>query len=101
MNLGYNAGADDRGPGLNVGAAVTRTDLSYDQRYLEYVPGTAANQAAFGTLTSIIYPQTPATYETPGAPYLLGGIGAVLLSLTTGWFLPETVTTRSEVARSQ
>lgn len=71
VNLGYNAGADDRGLGINVGAAVTRTDLSYDQRYLEYVPGTAASQAAFGTLSGILYPQTPATYETPGAPYLL------------------------------
>lgn len=71
VNVGYHAGADDRGLGVNVGAAVTRTDLSYDQRYLEYVPGTAANQTAFGTLTGILYPQMPATYETPGAPYLL------------------------------
>ncbi|TCP65633.1 TonB-dependent receptor [Sphingomonas sp. PP-CE-1G-424] len=70
-NLGYNAGAGDRGLGVNVGTAVTRTDLSYDQRYLEYVPGTAANQAAFGTLNGILYQRAPATYETPGTPYLL------------------------------
>lgn len=71
LNLGYNAGADDRGFGVNAGGAITRTDLSYDQRYLEYVPANAAGQAAFGTLSGILYPQMPATYETPGAPYLL------------------------------
>ncbi|OAN63911.1 TonB-dependent receptor [Sphingomonas sp. TDK1] len=71
VNLGYNAAAEDRGFGVNLGAAVTRSDVAYDQRYLEYVPGTAAGQASVGTLTGLIYPQKPATYETPGVPYLL------------------------------
>ena len=70
-NLGYNSGADDRGAGLNVGVATTRTDVGYDQTYLEYVPGTVAGQAAVGTLAGLLYPQRPATYETPGVPYLL------------------------------
>lgn len=71
VNLGYNSGADDRGFGVNVGAAVTRTDLSYDQRYVEYVAASAANQAKIGGLSGLIYPQMPATYETPGIPYML------------------------------
>ncbi|MDR6116280.1 MULTISPECIES: TonB-dependent receptor [unclassified Sphingomonas] len=70
-NLGYNSGADDRGAGLNVGVATTRTDVGYDQTYLEYVPGTVAGQAAVGTLAGLLYPERPATYETPGVPYLL------------------------------
>lgn len=71
LNLGYHATAEDRGPGFNAGAAITRTDLAYDQRYLEYVPANTASQTAFGTPSGILYPQTPATYETPGVPYLL------------------------------
>ncbi|VXC99800.1 TonB-dependent receptor [Sphingomonas sp. 8AM] len=70
-NLGFNASPQDRGFGVNVGAAVTRTDLSYDQRYREFVPGTAAGQQAVGGLGGIIYDQRPATYMTPGVPYLL------------------------------
>ena len=71
FNLGYNSRAEDRGLGVNVGAAATRTDLAYDQTNIEYVPGTAAGQAAVGTLTGLLYPQRPGTYETPGVPYLL------------------------------
>ena len=70
-NLGYNAGADDHGLGMNIGFAVTRTDVDYRQTYVEYVPGTAAGQTAIGTLTGLLHPQRPATYETPGVPYLL------------------------------
>lgn len=75
-NLGYNAGAEDRGLGVNIGVAATRTDVEYDQANLEYVPGTAAGQAAVGTLAGLIYPQRPATYATPGVPYLLIDRGA-------------------------
>ncbi|WP_445192603.1 TonB-dependent receptor [Sphingomonas sp. Tas61C01] len=71
VNLGVNAAASDRGFGANVGAAVTRTDLSYDQRYLEYVPGNAAGQTAIGSLRGIIYDQRPTPYLTPAVPYLL------------------------------
>ncbi len=71
VNLGANASAQDRGFGINVGAAVTRTDLSYDQRYVEYVPGTVAGQQAVGGLAPILYDQRPGTYMTPGVPYLL------------------------------
>ena len=71
VNLGVNAAAADRGFGANVGAAVTRTDLSYDQRYAEYVPGNAAGQTAIGSMRGIIYDQRPTTYLTPGVPYLL------------------------------
>lgn len=71
VNLGFNATADDRGFGANIGAAVTRTDLSYDQRYVEYVPATTAGQAAVGTLSGILYDQRPGTYLTPAVPYLL------------------------------
>lgn len=70
-DLGYNAGADDRGLGFNLGVAATRTDVDYDQTNVEYVPGTAAGQAAVGTLNGLIHAQRPATYETPGVPYLL------------------------------
>ncbi|MCU6454611.1 TonB-dependent receptor [Sphingomonas sp. A2-49] len=71
VNLGINAGAGDRGPGINVGAAATRTDLSYDQRYVEYVSASAAALSAIGTMRRIVYDQRPATYLTPGVPYLL------------------------------
>ncbi|MDQ1154381.1 TonB-dependent receptor [Brevundimonas sp. SORGH_AS_0993] len=71
VNMGFNAAADDRGFGANVGAAVTRTDLSYDQRYVEYVPATSAGQATIGTLTGIFYDKRPTAYLTPAAPYLL------------------------------
>ena len=71
VNLGFNTGIDDLGFGVNVGAAATRTDLSFDQRYTQYVGATTADQDRIGGLTGVIYPQRPATYETPGIPYLL------------------------------
>ena len=71
LNLGFNATADDRGLGANIGAAVTRTDLSYDQRYLEYVPATTTDQTTVGTLSGILYDKRPAAYLTPAVAYLL------------------------------
>lgn len=71
LNLGFNSSADDLGFGLNIGGAITRTDLSYDQRYQEWAAASTAAQAAIGGLSNIIYSQRPATYETPGVPYLL------------------------------
>ncbi|WP_125661121.1 TonB-dependent receptor [Sphingomonas sp. 2R-10] len=71
VNLGINATADDRGFGANVGAAVTRTDLSYDQRYTEYVPANVAGQVTAGTLRGILYEKTPTAYLTPAVRYLL------------------------------
>lgn len=71
VNLAANATAQDRGFGVNIGASVTRTDLSYDQRYQEWVPGSVAGQQAVGGLGAIIHSQRPATYMTPGVPYLL------------------------------
>lgn len=71
VNLGINATGDDRGFGANVGAAVTRTDLSYDQRYTEYVAANAAGLAAIGTMRGILYDKQPGAYLTPAVPYLL------------------------------
>ncbi len=71
VNLGINATADDRGFGANVGAAVTRTDLSYDQRYTEYVPANVAGQVTAGTLRGILYDKNPTAYLTPAVRYLL------------------------------
>lgn len=71
VNLGINATADDRGFGANVGAAVTRTDLSYDQRYTEYVPVNVAGQVTAGTLRGILYDKNPTAYLTPAVRYLL------------------------------
>ncbi|WP_162236472.1 TonB-dependent receptor [Sphingomonas sp. Leaf25] len=71
VNLGINATADNRGFGANVGAAVTRTDLSYDQRYTEYVPATVAGQVTAGTLRGILYDKNPTAYLTPAVRYLL------------------------------
>jgi TonB-dependent receptor len=71
VNLGINATADDRGFGANVGAAVTRTDLSYDQRYTEYVPASVSGQVAAGTLRGIFYDKGPTAYLTPAVRYLL------------------------------
>ena len=71
VNLGINATADDRGFGANVGAAVTRTDLSYDQRYTEYVPANVAGQVSAGTLRGILYDKNPTAYLTPAVRYLL------------------------------
>ncbi|WP_375421451.1 TonB-dependent receptor [uncultured Sphingomonas sp.] len=71
VNLGFNAAGADRGFGANIGAAVTQADLSYDQRYAEFVPATAAAQTVVGSLQGIIYDQRPTTYMTPGVPYLL------------------------------
>jgi TonB-dependent receptor len=71
VNLGINATGDDRGFGANVGAAVTRTDLSYDQRYTEYVAANAAGLAAIGTMRGILYDKRPGAYLTPAVPYLL------------------------------
>lgn len=71
VNLGIHATPEDRGFGVNLGGAVTRTDLSYDQRYVESVPGSTAGQQAIGGLGNIIYSQRPGTYMTPGVPYLL------------------------------
>ncbi|TCM02900.1 TonB-dependent receptor [Sphingomonas sp. PP-CC-3G-468] len=71
VNLGINATADDRGFGANVGAAVTRTDLSYDQRYTEYVPANVAGQVTTGTLRGILYDKNPTAYLTPAVRYLL------------------------------
>ncbi len=71
VNLGINATADDRGFGANFGAAVTRTDLSYDQRYTEYVPANVAGQAIAGTLRGILYDKNPTAYLTPAVRYLL------------------------------
>jgi TonB-dependent receptor len=71
VNLGINATADDRGFGANVGAAVTRTDLSYDQRYTEYVPASVSGQVTAGTLRGILYDKGPTAYLTPAVRYLL------------------------------
>lgn len=71
INVGINATADDRGFGGNVGAAVTRTDLSYDQRYTEYVSANAAGLATIGGVRGILYDKQPAAYLTPAVPYLL------------------------------
>lgn len=71
VNLGINATAQDRGLGLNLGGAVTRTDLSFDQRYRQYVSANAAGLAAIGTLSGIVHERRPATYLTPGVPYWL------------------------------
>jgi iron complex outermembrane recepter protein len=71
LNLGFNSGADDRGVGINVGGAITRTDLTYDQRYQEWAAASAAAQTAIGSMTGVIYDKMPATYETPGVPFLL------------------------------
>lgn len=71
VDLGFRATAEDRGLGARVGVAVTRTDLSYDQRYDEFASANAAGLARIGTLSGIIHPQRPATYMTPGVPYLL------------------------------
>ncbi len=71
VNLGINATTDDRGFGANMGAAVTRTDLSYDQRYTEYVPATVAGQTTAGTLRGILYDTNPTAYLTPAVRYLL------------------------------
>lgn len=71
INVGINATGDDRGFGANIGAAVTRTDLSYDQRYTEYVPANVAGQATIGTLRGILYDKNPTAYLTPDVRYLL------------------------------
>ncbi len=71
VNLGINATTDDHGFGGNVGAAVTRTDLSYDQRYTEYVSANAAGLATIGTMRGILHDKRPTAYLTPAVPYLL------------------------------
>ena len=71
VDLGLNAAAADRGLGARVGAAVTRTDLAYDQRYAEYVPANAAGQTTIGSMRGILYDQRPGAYMTPDVAYLL------------------------------
>ena len=71
INIGLNAAPDDRGFGVNVGGALTRTDLSYDQRNVEYVPATTAAQAAIGGLGPVTYAARPLPYQSPQLPYLL------------------------------
>lgn len=71
VNVGINAAADDRGFGVNVGGTVTRTDLSYDQRYAEFVPANTAAQAAIGGLGPVIYPARPLPYQSTQLPYFL------------------------------
>ncbi len=71
INLGVNATGDVRGFGANIGAAVTRTDLSYDQRYTEHVSANAAGLATIGTMRGILHDQRPGAYLTPAVPYLL------------------------------
>lgn len=71
LNLGFNSGADDLGFGINVGGAITRTKLSYDQRYQEWAAASTAAQGVIGSMAGIIYDKMPSTYETPGVPYLL------------------------------
>lgn len=56
VRLGFRATAEDRGLGARVGVAVTRTDLSYDQRYDEFDSANAAGLANIGTFSGIIYP---------------------------------------------
>ncbi len=71
VSLGWNAGAQDRGIGGVIGAAVTRTDLSYDQRYAELVPATVAAQGVIGGLGPVIYDQRPLPYQSAQLPYFL------------------------------
>ncbi len=71
VNLGFNAAPDDAGFGLNVGGAVTRTDLSYDQRYAEYVPASTAAQTVIGGLGAVTYADRPLPYQSTQLPYLL------------------------------
>jgi TonB-dependent receptor len=71
VNLGLNAAAEDRGFGANIGVAITRTDLSYDQRYTEHVSANAAGLATIGTLRGILHDQRAIPYLTPAVPYLL------------------------------
>lgn len=71
INIGVNAAPEDSGFGANLGAAVTRTDLSYDQRNAEFVPATTAAQAAIGGLGPITYAARPLPYQSAQLPYLL------------------------------
>ncbi|MBJ6123669.1 TonB-dependent receptor [Sphingomonas sp. BT553] len=48
-----------------------RTDLSYDQRYTEYVSANAAGLATIGTLRGILHDKQASAYLTPAVPYLL------------------------------
>ncbi|PVM84459.1 hypothetical protein DDF62_22265 [Caulobacter radicis] len=69
--LAYRATPDDRGFGARAGINLTRTDLSFDQRYSELTSANAAAQAQIGGLANFIYPGRYASREMPQVPYLV------------------------------